>query len=69
MVIMKTIPTPSMTRPSGVKSNRLNGSSPRSRSISAARMLGGVPTIVIVPPKIAPKESGMNRRDGDKPDR
>ena len=50
--------------PSGVKSNSEKGSRPRSLSRSAARMFGGVPTRVIVPPRIAPKASGMKRRDG-----
>ena len=69
IVIMKTMPTPRMINPIGVNAKRLNGSSPRSRSISAARMFGGVPIIVVVPPKIAPKESGMKNRDGDSPER
>ena len=47
-----------------MKSKRPNGSIPFSWSSSAARMFGGVPTSVVVPPRIAPKESGMNRRDG-----
>ena len=61
---MKTTPPSSSTTPKGVKSNRPNGSSPRSRSIAAARMFGGVPTCVAVPPRMAPNASGMNIRDG-----
>ena len=32
-------------------------------------MFGGVPTRVVVPPRMAPKASGMNRRDGARPAR
>ena len=61
---MKTTPPSSNTRPNGVKSKSPNGSSPRSRSIAPARMFGGVPTSVAVPPRIAPNASGMNSRAG-----
>ena len=53
----------------GVKSNSVKGSRPRSLNIWPARMLGGVPTRVVVPPRMAPKASGMKSREGDSPAR
>ncbi len=66
---MKTTPSASIAIPNGVKSKRENGSSPLSASICAARMFGGVPTSVVVPPRIAPKARGMNNLDGASPAR
>jgi hypothetical protein len=66
---MNSVPTPSIASPIGVKSNSENGSSPRSPRSCAATMFGGVPTSVVVPPRIAPNASGMNRRDGSRPAR
>ncbi len=66
---MKTTPRPRIASPMGVKSKSSNGSRPRSDSTWAARMLGGVPTRVVVPPRMAPNARGMNSRPGASPAR
>ena len=66
-VTMNSTPAASSTSPIGVKSKSWNGWRPASPSTPAVRMLGGVPTRVVVPPRIAPNASGMKSREGARP--
>ena len=61
------MPATAQTMPTGEKSNIENGSpSARSRNW-AITMLGGVPIIVTMPPRMVAKDSGISESDTDRP--
>jgi hypothetical protein len=67
MPATKAMPAMAHTRPTGEKSNIENGSPSARSRYCAITILGGVPIIVTMPPRIVANESGISDSDTERP--